>query len=60
MNSAVMGAVVQHSKKFTFLHAKLIAGLSADLSPGTYDAKFIGVDMNNQGFTTAILPPILY
>ena len=43
------GAVLQHSKKFGFLHAKLIAGLSADVSPATYDAKFIDVDRSAQG-----------
>jgi iron complex outermembrane receptor protein len=43
------GAVIQHSKKFNFLKAKLIGGISADLSPATYNATFISVDKDNQG-----------
>jgi iron complex outermembrane receptor protein len=43
------GMVVQHSKKFNFLHAKLIAGISADLSPATYDATFIAANRNSSG-----------
>jgi len=41
------GAIIQHSKKFGFLNAKWITGLSADFSPATYNARYIDVDVNS-------------
>ncbi|UYQ93508.1 TonB-dependent receptor [Chitinophaga horti] len=46
------GMVLQHRKQFAWKKASLIAGLSADLSPATYHAKFIDVDKNAAGFFT--------
>lgn len=41
------GAVVQHSKKFN--KGKWITGISADLSPATYNAELTDVDKDNPG-----------
>lgn len=40
------GAIVQHRKDFALLNGKWIIGISADYSPATYYAKYIGVTMN--------------
>lgn len=44
-----IGTVIQHIKKFSSLNAKWITGVSADVSPATYYAKFIDVDRDNAG-----------
>lgn len=43
------GLIVQHSKKFNFLQTKLIGGVSADISPAAYDARFINIDKDSKG-----------
>ena len=43
------GAIVQHNKKFDFLNAKLIAGISADITPATYNAHYINVNRDGKG-----------
>ncbi|MGN6616607.1 MAG: TonB-dependent receptor [Ilyomonas sp.] len=40
------GAIIQHTKTFNFLQAKWIVGLSEDISPATYNAKFIDINVN--------------
>ena len=43
------GAIIQHTATFHFLKAKWIAGISADVSPATYNAKYISIDRNADG-----------
>jgi len=43
------GAIVQHIQKFNWLHAKWITGLSFDVSPQTYNAQFINIDVTPDG-----------
>jgi iron complex outermembrane receptor protein len=43
------GGIIQHSKNFDFLNAKLILGISGDFSPAAYNAKYISIDRNAQG-----------
>lgn len=40
------GVIVQHRKKFNFLNARWITGISVDYSPATYWANYIDVDVN--------------
>lgn len=40
------GVIAQHRKKFNFLSAKWITGISVDYSPATYWANYIDVDVN--------------
>lgn len=40
------GAVIQHRKKFNFLNAGWITGLSVDHSPATYWARYIDIDVS--------------
>lgn len=46
------GIIVQHKKRFNWKDAALIAGVSADYSPATYNAGFITVDRNAAGYYT--------
>ncbi|HYG38335.1 MAG TPA: TonB-dependent receptor [Cytophagales bacterium] len=51
------GVVAQNSKRFNFLNAKLITGVSVDYSPNTYNAYYIAVDRNpDSGFYTSYVP----
>ena len=43
------GAIIQHSKKFNSVNARLITGISLDYSPATYLAKYISIDKNTNG-----------
>jgi iron complex outermembrane receptor protein len=43
-----LGAILQHTKTFHFLNAKWITGVSADVSPATYNAKYINIDVNEE------------
>lgn len=40
------GIIAQHRKKFNFLNARWITGVSLDYSPATYWANYINVDVN--------------
>ncbi|PVD52824.1 TonB-dependent receptor [Terrimonas sp.] len=40
------GVIAQHRKKFNFLNARWITGISVDYSPATYWANYIDVDVN--------------
>lgn len=40
------GVIVQHRKKFNFLNARWITGVSVDYSPATYRANYIDIDVN--------------
>lgn len=40
------GIIAQHRKKFNFLNAKWITGVSVDYSPATYRANYIDIDVN--------------
>lgn len=50
------GLIVQHKKKFNFLDARLIGGLSIDRSPATYQAFLINIDRNKAGVYTGYMP----
>ncbi len=43
------GAVIQHTTRLPALRARLITGASLDLSPATYEARFIDIDRDRQG-----------
>lgn len=43
------GLVAQHRKTFPFLQAQLTGGLSADLSPATYQARLTAIDRDETG-----------
>lgn len=43
------GAIIQHTQKFNWLKAKWITGISADISPEDYNARFISINVNPQG-----------
>ncbi len=40
------GIIAQHRKKFNFLNARWITGVSVDYSPATYQANYIDIDVN--------------
>lgn len=40
------GIIAQHRKKFSFLNARWITGVSVDYSPATYRANYIDIDVN--------------
>jgi iron complex outermembrane recepter protein len=42
--------IVQHQQSFNFLNSKLIAGISVDNSPSTYNSNFINIDRNDRGY----------
>lgn len=50
------GVIAQHRKKFNFLNARWISGVSIDFSPATYWARYIDVDVSPErvyyGYTT--------
>lgn len=46
------GLIAQHRKSLPFLNGQLVVGLSADYSPSTYQAHYIGIDRNAQGVYT--------
>jgi iron complex outermembrane receptor protein len=41
--------LIQHQQEFGFLHSRLIAGISADLSPSSYWAKYIAIQKDAKG-----------
>jgi iron complex outermembrane receptor protein len=42
--------LAQHQQAFSFLNSKLIAGVSFDNSPSTYNSNFIRIDRDNRGY----------
>jgi outer membrane receptor protein involved in Fe transport len=42
-------AIAQHQQQFNWLNSKLIGGLSADISPGTYVARYIQINRDAKG-----------
>ncbi len=42
--------IAQHQQSFNFLNSKLIAGISVDNSPSTYNSNFINIDRDNRGY----------
>lgn len=49
--------LLQHHQHFNWQNSSLIMGLSADISPSNYDARFIQVDKNTAGDYTSYNDP---
>lgn len=43
------GFIGQHQQKFKFLNASLISGISVDVTPNTYEAKYISIFKSDAG-----------
>ncbi|GAA4300260.1 TonB-dependent receptor [Compostibacter hankyongensis] len=41
--------IAQHQQRFSWLNSRLIAGLSADISPSTYTARYIRIQRDHEG-----------
>ncbi|GAA0564885.1 TonB-dependent receptor [Chitinophaga japonensis] len=46
-------AVAQHQQQFKWLNSKLIGGISADISPSTYNARYIRINRDAKGHYTS-------
>jgi outer membrane receptor protein involved in Fe transport len=44
--------VAQHKQKIKFLNSKIIAGVSADISPNKYWSNYISIQRNDKGYYT--------
>ncbi|OQP59794.1 TonB-dependent receptor [Niastella populi] len=42
--------IAQHQQSFDFLNSKLIAGISVDNSPSTYNSNFININRDGRGY----------
>lgn len=42
--------IAQHQQSFNFLNSKLIAGVSVDNSPSTYNSNFININRDERGY----------
>lgn len=43
-----LGGILQHKEDFNFLHATIIAGISTDYSPNSFNANYIKIHKNDQ------------
>lgn len=48
--------VAQHQQSFHFLNSKLIAGITVDNSPSTYNANFINIQRDGRGYYVSYTP----
>lgn len=48
--------VAQHQQQFKWLNSKVIGGISADISPSTYNARYIRINRDDKGNYTSYAP----
>lgn len=48
--------VAQHQQQLKWLNSKVIGGISADISPGTFNARYIRISRDNEGNYTSYVP----